>query len=62
MCEMDSHADTCCLDMNFVPIYFMGKVCEMAPFLSELSNQKESRFAWELLLLITPMVEHISMW
>jgi len=39
-CEMDSHADTCCLGSNFEPIYFAGKVCNVAPFLSELPNQE----------------------
>ena len=40
MCEMDSHADTCCLGMNFIPIYFTGKICNVAPFLSNLPNQQ----------------------
>jgi len=39
-CKMDSHADTCCLGMNFVPIYFTGKICDVAPFLSDLPNQQ----------------------
>ena len=39
-CEMDSHADTCCLGSNFIPIYFTGKVCDVAPFLSDLPNQE----------------------
>jgi len=33
------HADTCCLGMNFTPIYFTGKICDVAPFLSNLPNQ-----------------------
>jgi len=37
MCEMDSHAHTCCLGMNFVPTY---KVCNVAPFLSKLPRQE----------------------
>jgi len=40
MCELDSHADTCCLGLNFVPIYFTGKICDVAPFLSDLPNQQ----------------------
>jgi len=39
-CKMDSHADTCCLGSNFVPIYFTGKVCDVAPFLSDLPKQE----------------------
>jgi len=39
-CEMDSHADTCCLGSNFIPIYFTGKICDVAPFLSDLPNQE----------------------
>jgi len=40
MCELDSHADTCCLGMNFVPIYFTGRICDVAPFLTDLPNQQ----------------------
>ncbi len=29
-----------CLGMNFVPIYFTGKICNVAPFLSNLPNQQ----------------------
>jgi len=39
-CEMDSHADTCCLGANFIPIYFTGKICNVAPFLSNLPSQE----------------------
>ena len=38
-CEMDSHADTCCLGKNFLPIYFTGKVCDVTPFLDSLPRQ-----------------------
>jgi len=37
---MDSHADTCCLGSNFILIYFTGKLCNVAPFLSELPNEE----------------------
>jgi len=40
MCEMDSNVDTCCLGMNFIPMYFIGKICNVAPFLSNLPNQQ----------------------
>ena len=39
-CKMDSHADTCCLGSNFIPIYFTGKICNVAPFLNDLPNQE----------------------
>jgi len=42
VCEVESHAVTCCLGSNFVPIlYYTGKVwCYDAPFLSDLPNQE----------------------
>jgi len=39
-CEMDSHADTCFLGSNYIPIYYTGKICDVAPFLSDLPNQE----------------------
>ncbi len=39
-CEMDSHADSCCLGMNFTPIYFTRKICDVSPFLSDLPSQQ----------------------
>jgi len=38
-CEIDSHADTCCLGANFVPVYFSGKVCDVSPFLDSMPIQ-----------------------
>jgi len=40
-CEVDSHADTCCLGANFVPVYFMGKVCDVSPFLDSMPTQND---------------------
>ena len=40
-CELDNHADTCCLGQNFIPLYYTGKVCDIAPFLNELPNQQD---------------------
>ena len=31
-CEFDSHADTCCLGRNFVPLYFTEEVVDVTPF------------------------------
>jgi len=36
MTEIDSHADTCCLGTNFVPLYFTGKICDVTSFLDDL--------------------------
>jgi len=36
--EIDSHADTCCLGANFMPLYFTGKVCDVMPFLDTLPS------------------------
>ena len=40
-CELDSHADTCCLGANFLPIYFTGKVCDVSPFLDTMPIQND---------------------
>jgi len=34
--EIDSHADTCCLGANFIPLYFTSKICNVTPFLDDL--------------------------
>jgi len=39
-CELDSHADMCCLGANFVPLYFTGKVCDVSPFLDSMPTQE----------------------
>jgi len=39
-CELDNHADTCCLGSNFVPIKFTGKVCDVAPFLDDTPSHE----------------------
>jgi len=39
-CEMDSHADTCCLGANFMPLYFTGKVCNVSTFLNSIPVQE----------------------
>ena len=31
-CEIDSHADTCCMGRNFVPLYFTDEVVDVTPF------------------------------
>jgi hypothetical protein len=37
-CEIDNHADTCCLGSNFVPLYFTGQQCEVQPFLDSYKS------------------------
>ena len=31
-CEIDSHADTCCMGRNFVPLAFTDEVVNVTPF------------------------------
>lgn len=31
-CELDTHADTCALGANFVPLFFTGRVCDVSPY------------------------------
>jgi hypothetical protein len=39
--EMDSHADTCCLGKNFVPLYYRGEVCNVHAYSDELEAIKD---------------------
>ena len=39
-CELDNHADTCCVGKNFIPLYYTGKICDVSPFLQELPSQE----------------------
>ena len=34
-CELDSHADTCALGSNFIPLYFTGRACNVTPYNSD---------------------------
>ena len=34
-CELDSHADTCALGCNFVPLSYTGRVCDVSPYNAE---------------------------
>ena len=34
-CELDSHADTCALGSNFIPLYFTGRACDVTPYNSD---------------------------
>jgi len=38
--KMDSHADTCCLGAYFISVYYTCKICNVAPFPSDLLNQE----------------------
>ncbi len=31
-CELDSHADTCALGCNYLPLSFTGRVCDKSPY------------------------------
>jgi hypothetical protein len=39
--KMDTHADTCCLGKNFIPLYCTGKVCNVHAYLDELDAIKD---------------------
>ena len=34
-CELDSHADTCVLGCNFMPLSYTGRVCDVSPYNAE---------------------------
>ena len=34
-CEMDTHADTCALGRNFIPLSYTGRVCDVSPYNAE---------------------------
>jgi len=34
-CEFDTHADTCALGRNFVPLSYTGRVCDVTPYNAE---------------------------
>jgi hypothetical protein len=34
-CELDTHADTCALGRNFVPLSYTGRVCDVSPYNTE---------------------------
>jgi hypothetical protein len=34
-CELDSHADTCALGSNFIPLSFTGRACDVTPYNAE---------------------------
>jgi hypothetical protein len=39
--EMDTHANTCCLGKNFVPLYYTGEVCNVHAYSDELDAIKD---------------------
>ena len=45
---MDSRADTTCLGSTFVPIYYTGEECKVAPYLSEYERMKGIKIATAL--------------
>jgi hypothetical protein len=34
-CEFDTHADTCALGRNFIPLSYTGRVCDVSPYNAE---------------------------
>jgi hypothetical protein len=39
--EMDTHADTCCLGKNFIPLYYIGDVCNVHAYSDKLDAIKD---------------------
>ena len=39
--ELDSHADTCALGSNFVPLQFTGRVCDVSPYNSKYDPERD---------------------
>jgi len=40
-CELDTHADTCALGRNFVPLSYTGRVCNVSPYnLEQYESEK----------------------
>ena len=39
--ELDSHADTCVLGINFVILEYSGRVCDVYPYSSEYNAIKD---------------------
>ena len=37
-CEIDNHADTCCLGKNFVPLAFTNRVCDVHAFTDQVDT------------------------
>ena len=39
--ELDSHADTCALGSNFVPLHYTGRVCDVSPYSSTYDPERD---------------------
>ena len=39
--EADNHADTFCFGLNWLPQYFTGRICDVAPFTDKLDVVKD---------------------
>jgi hypothetical protein len=39
--ELDSHADTCALGSNFVPLHYTGRVCDVSPYNSTYDPERD---------------------
>ena len=39
--EMDSHADTCCLGKNFIPVYYNVRVCTVHAYSTTIAPIKD---------------------
>ena len=41
-CELDTHADTCALGRNFVPLSYTGRVCDVSPYNSDVYESEKN--------------------
>ena len=37
-CEIDNHADTCCLGKNFIPLAYTNRVCDVHAFTDQVNT------------------------
>ena len=40
-CELDTHADTCALGRNFVPLSYTGRACDVSPYNSDVYESEK---------------------
>ena len=58
--EIDNHADTCCFDANFTPLYFTGQVCDVSPFSNECSSMLNVKVCAAAIAWDDPITGHTS--
>jgi hypothetical protein len=41
-CKFDSHANTCALGQNFVPLSYTGRICDVTPYNAECGEAEQN--------------------